>query len=108
MDKEKKRKLIGNITKGISCFLGVVDIIKQAQKYNTRQNIQMSNQELTEYIKQGEDAVCAMIRSAFIYEKFIDMKGMKEESLEFMQEVLDEIVVMQEKGREKAGEKDGK
>lgn len=100
MDKTERRKLIANITKGINCFLGVIDIIKKAANYKSRQYIQLSNQELAEGIRQGEDTVCTMIRNAFIYEKFLEMKGLREESLEFMQKILDEIMVMQKENKE--------
>lgn len=101
MNKAEKRKLIGTITTGIKNFLDLLDTTKQAANYNKRQHIKLSNQELAEMINQGTDSICIVIRNSIIYEQFLKMKGLKEESLKFMQGICDEIMVMQEEGREK-------
>jgi len=99
MDKAEKRKLINDITTYTMYFLDIIDVLKRAENYKLRQHIKLSNQGLSKMINQGINSTAIVIRNAMIYEKFLEQKKLKKEAMEFMQEIMDEIVVMQEEGK---------
>jgi len=89
--QEEKQGLIVSIHNVSEHFLDIIDLIERAAAYKTRQHIKLTNQEIKEMKQNSLNAFIVLIRNVLCLEKFIEKKDLKEESLRFIQVIIDEF-----------------
>jgi hypothetical protein len=93
----EKNQIIQKIMAISESFLDAIDEIEKASTYKTRKEIKLTDKELKDRKQEFINGFILLIRNFVCLEQYVEKKGLKEESQEFIKLVIIEFKKRKEK-----------